>query len=72
MVTEYSVAAVDAVEAQLRELTAESAALKRQIEAIREQRRDVIRRMEPLLAERARLYAQRESRPGDVIVGGGA
>lgn len=65
---EFSVDAVEAVEAQLRALTAESTEYKREIEAIREKRRDVLRRMEPLLRERQVLYRARGFVPGDVVV----
>lgn len=65
---EFSVDAVEAVEAQLRALTAESTEYKREIEAIREKRRDVLRRMEPLLRERQELYRARGFVPGDVVV----
>jgi hypothetical protein len=69
---EWDEAVFRSFDAQLRELTAESGELKAEIEVIREKRRDVIRRMEPLIMARARLIEVRPPQPGDVVVGGEA
>lgn len=64
----FSIEFIQAVEAELMALARENGLLKADIEVIREKRRDVIRRMAPWEAERARLYAFRGIVPGDVVV----